>query len=86
MWIAAILLSQILLAIVLTIVRRLTEIKKPALAVFGCELLFVPPLLALAESKEMPHPGIVIACLASLIIGYVLLGGSMTGRGTVPSN
>lgn len=86
MWIGAILLSQILLAIVLTIVKRLAEVTKPALAVFGCELMFVPPLLALAESKEVPHPGITIACIAGLIAGYLMLGGSITGRGVVTSD
>lgn len=86
MLIAAILLSQILLAIILTIVRRLAEITKPALAIFGCELMLVPPLLALADSREIPHPGIVLACTAGLIIGYMMLGKSMKGSGAVQSN
>ncbi len=86
MSIAAILLSQVLLVIILTIVRRLAEITKPALAVFGCELMLVPPLLALADGKELPHPGIVLACTASLIIGYMMLGRSMKGSGVVQSD
>lgn len=86
MAIAAILLSQIILAIILTIVRRLAHITKPAAAVFGCELMLVPPLLALAEHREAPHPGIVLACIASLIIGYLMLGRSIRERKTVPSN
>ena len=86
MLIAAILLSQILLAIILTTVKRIAEITKPAMAIFGCELMLVPPLLALADSTEIPHPGIVLAYIAGVIIGYMMLGKSIKERGAVQSN
>jgi hypothetical protein len=86
MSIVAILLSQILLAIILTIVRRFAEITKPAPAIFGCELMLVPPLLALADSREAPHPGIVLACIAGLVIGYILLGKSIGERRAAQSS
>ena len=86
MWIAAILISQIHMAIILTIVRRLTAITRPPLAIFGCELMLVPSILALVEHNGMPHPGIIMVCIASLIAGYMLLGRSIQGGGAVRPN